>query len=331
MQLILSNHSSYPRVGEGPEAQRVRRAYAKRETGEVTDEGYLEVCRDYIAEIVREQEQAGCDLVTDGQVHWYDLVTHPASRLEGIRINGLLRFFDTNYLVRRPEIVGPVKGSIGAADDFRYTSSVASSEVKAVLTGPYTLARHAILRSDDHPDIPSVTLAFAEALAEDVRQLAETGAGVIQVEEPSLLLHPTDAPVVRQALERLAAGKGAARISLVTYFGDATPLYGTLLDMPADIIGFDLRYGPGLADLIATSGADRPLALGAIDGRNTKLEDVEETARLVAKVIEVLDARGINEVHLQPSCGLEYLPRDRAVRKLERMREIGNALEKVGA
>jgi 5-methyltetrahydropteroyltriglutamate--homocysteine methyltransferase len=73
------------------------------------------------------------------------------------------------------------------------------------------------------------------------------------------------------------------------------------------------------------------VALGAIDGRNTKLDDVTSVARVVDLIARKLDAAGIEEIHLQPSCGLEYLPRDRAVRKLGRMREVADAVQGVVA
>lgn len=326
MRLLVANHSSYPRVGEGREAQRVRRAYAQRERGKIDDAGYEDVVGDYVAEIIREQEEAGVELVTDGQVGWYDAVSRPTSRLDGIKIDGLLRFFDTNYLVRQPEVVGSISGSFGLADDHRRAAGATSSEVKAVVTGPYTLARHSIL--SDGADVASVTAAYAEAAAQDVSALAEAGARIIQVEEPSLLAHPDDASLVREALERIAGAKGAARISLVTYFGRATPLLDEIFSMPADIFGFDLTYDPDLAG--ALEGAERPLALGLLDARNTKPDDVETTARTVDKIAEAVAARGVDELHLQPSCGLEYLPRDRAKRKLERMQQIREAVTKVG-
>jgi methionine synthase II (cobalamin-independent) len=47
--------------------------------------------------------------------------------------------------------------------------------------------------------------------------------------------------------------------------------------------------------------------------------------------MDALGSRGVDEVHLQPSCGLEFLPRDRAKRKLERMREIRDAISKAGS
>lgn len=329
MRIVLANHSSYPRVGEGAEAQRVRRAYAQRETGGVDDTGYRDIVRSYVAEIIGEQESAGLEVVTDGQVGWYDAVSHLARGLDGVKINGLLRFFDTNYLVRQPEIVGALGGTIGTADDHAYAAGVAKGTVKAVLTGPYTMAHHSIIRTDT--DVRSLTAAYADVLGAEVQALAGAGATLIQIEEPSLLRNPDDAELVRNALERVVANKGPARVSLVTFFGDATGIYGELVKMPVDMLGFDLVYGPRVADAIAADPPDRPVALGVIDGRNTKLDDVRSAAETVDRVASALAAKNIDEVHVQPSCGLEYLPRDRALRKLERMREVGNAIEKVGA
>lgn len=331
MQLVRANHSAYPRVGESPESQRVRRAYRDRERGEIDGAAYLDVARDYSAEIMREQADAGCDVVTDGQAHWYDLVIHLAEQLDGIRRGDIHRFFDTNALVRQPHVIGPLGGTIDTSVDYAAAAEASPRPVKAVLTGPYTLARHSVLEEGTpYEDVPALTSAYAEPLAEDVARLSDAGCELVQVEEPSLLAHPEDADVVRRALETVVASKGKTQVSLVTYFGDAAPLYRELLEMPADILGFDLVYGPGLGELIAVEGSDRPVALGAVDGRNTMPDDVDAIARTVDGVVEALDRRGVSEVHLQPSCALEYLPRDRAVRKLEGMREIADRVSKAG-
>lgn len=314
MRLVLANHSSYPRVGAGAEAQRLRRAFARRETGDLSAEGFLDVARDYSAEIMREQAEAGVELVTDGQVHWYDCIAHPTSRLQGTRVNGLIRLFDTNSYVRRPEITGSLSGRFGLVDDWVAASKTSRVPVKPVVTGPYTLARHSIAEAP----VESLTLAYAEILADELRAFADAGAPLVQVDEPSLLKFPEDAPIVRRALER--ASGSAIKISLATYFGDASPILPQLLDMPADMLGLDLVYGPALVDALA-KGVDRPIALGAIDGRNTKL-DSDDVAKTVGRILEALERRGVEEVHLQPSSGLEHLPRDRAKRKLERMSEI---------
>lgn len=329
MQLLLANHSSYPRVGEGAHAQRLRRAYARRETGQLTDEGFQDVVRDYVAEVIGEQEAAGLDLVTDGLVYWYDLIAHPASRLDGVQINGLVRFFDTNTYVRQPEIVGKVGGTFGLSADYAAARASAAKELKAVVTGPYTLARHSIIKSNG--DLSALAQSYAEALGAELEALSRSGARYVQIEEPSLLKFPEDAELVRNVLRKAVAAKGDMTVSLATYFGDATSIYGELLEMPVDMLALDLQYGTGLVDVIVERGSDRPLALGAVDGRNTKLDDTDAVARDVDRVMQALGSRGVEEVHLQPSCGLEFLPRDRARRKLERMREIRDAISKAGA
>jgi 5-methyltetrahydropteroyltriglutamate--homocysteine methyltransferase len=324
VRIVLANHSSYPRVSSVGAGTRLRRAYADRETGKITDADFDVVARDYTAEIIKEQEDAGVELVTDGIVTWYDLMSRPASRLGGVEINGLVRFFDTNTYVRQPEVIGDVEGSFGLADDYATATSLASTEVKAVLTGPYTLARHSIIRSGG--DLSSVGLGYADALRNEFVALGKAGARVVQIEEPSLLRNPDDAELVRSLLERAMRSKGSLFVCLATYFGDATTLYGELLRMPVDMIALDLVYGARLVETIVHEGADKPLALGLIDGRNTKLDDADTVATTLGRITDALDARGVREVHLQPSCGLEFLPRDRAKRKLERMREIKEAV-----
>jgi 5-methyltetrahydropteroyltriglutamate--homocysteine methyltransferase len=329
MRLVLANHSSYPRVGDAPGQQRLRRAYARLDTGKVTPEELGEIEASYVAEVIKEQEDAGVDLVTDGQVYWYDVIAHPASRLDGTEIRGIVRFFDTNTYVRQPEVTGTVGGTFGLAADFVRSKASATKPLKTVVTGPYTLARHTINASNG--TLANTAMAYAEALGRELEALREAGASFVQIDEPSLLRFPDDAALVRNLLERALQTKGDLTVSLTTYFGDASTIYGELMQMPVDMVGFDLVYGPGIVDALLHNGADRPVALGAIDGRNTKLDNVQTVARTVDRVIDALDRRGVPEVHLQPSNGLEFLPRDRALRKLERMREIRDAVTKATA
>src|SRR2546425_12700459 len=91
MELTLANHSSYPRIGDDADDQVLRRTIAQWEKREKT-ERELRAAEDAMTErALREQIDAGLDLVTDGQVRWYDPVSHLAGKLKGIRINGLLR------------------------------------------------------------------------------------------------------------------------------------------------------------------------------------------------------------------------------------------------
>lgn len=315
MELLLANHSSYPRIGDAAGQQRLRRAYAQHERGEITFQEFEAIQTSVVQEIV--EEQAGLDLVTDGQIRWYDPISHFAGRLDGVKINGLLRFFDTNFYIRQPVVVDRVcwKAPV-LAEEYRSAVSVSPKPVKVVLTGPYTLARFSIIESPRYRFLQELVADYSEALMKEVEALAAAGARLVQVDEPSILHHPGDAGLVKAAFTRIASRKGSARVLLATYFGDAAPLYEVLQGFPVDALGFDFTYSRGLSDLIARLGSDKAIAFGLIDGRNTRLERPEEVLPILSKALPKV--KGC-PVYLTTSCGLEYLPREKAYLKLKQM------------
>src|SRR5437016_8998170 len=140
MHLTLANHGSYPRIGDSAEEQVLRRTIAQREKGEKTDAD-LRAAEDHMTELaLREQIDAGLDLVTDGLIRWYDPISHLAGKLAGARINGLLRFFDTNCYFRQPVIEARLErnGPL-VVEEFEFARRKTSRPLKAVLTGPLTL------------------------------------------------------------------------------------------------------------------------------------------------------------------------------------------------
>jgi 5-methyltetrahydropteroyltriglutamate--homocysteine methyltransferase len=324
MKFVVQNHSSYPRIGDKPGQQRLRRALAARERAEIDAKEFAATECAAVDEIVHEQEHAGVDVVTDGQIRWYDPISHVMGALDGVRINGLLRYFDTNFYFRQPVVCAALKrGAPIACADFEMAALAARAAVKPVLPGPYTLARLSIIESGAYATLAALAHAVSAALAAEVAELAHAGAQVIQIEEPAILGHPEDIRLLRQLLEPLWAARGAAQLCVATYFGDAEPLYAQLNSLPADILALDFTYSPRLAQTIATTGSSKLLALGMVDGRSTRMEDADEVARQVEAVLRhyTLDA-----VHLLPSCGLEYLPRDRARAKLERLAHVRRLL-----
>lgn len=322
MDLILANAGSYPRIGDAPELQRHRQAYAQRERGEITEEQFRKVEDEATAAAIGEQIEAGVELVTDGQIRWYDPYSHLARGLEGIEINGLLRLFDTNCYFRQPVVKAPIRRRAPILlPEYELARSVSSRPVKPVLTGPYTLARGSIL-GGGYGSVHALALAYAEVLAQEVEDLTRAGAQLIQVDEPAILRHPEDLNVLQDALLPLTAARGTARLLLHTSFGDVTPLYRDLLVLPVDALGLDFTYSPKLPALIRDAGSDKPLALGVTDARNTKLEASERVFPILDAVLPALRAR---EAYLMPSCGLEFLPRDRARQKLETLRRLRDA------
>jgi 5-methyltetrahydropteroyltriglutamate--homocysteine methyltransferase len=319
MRMIVASTGSYPRIGDAPEAQRHRREYARRERGEVSEAEWQAVEDEVTREVIAEQAAAGVELVTDGQVRWYDPMSHLTRSLGEATINGLLRYFDTNFYFRQPVVRGPIarRRPILLREFEVARAAAAPREVKPVVTGPYSLAQASILEGG-YRNRHALAQAYAEVLAQEIADLARAGARLIQVDEPYLLQHPEDADVVRDGLATLAAARGEARLACYTYFGDAVPLYDELQALPVDVLGLDFTYSPKLPARIAEAGSVKTLGLGLVDGRNTKLETVEGLYPVLDRVLPRLG----ETAYLNPSCGLEFLPRDRARAKLETMARL---------
>ncbi len=317
MNLILANHSSYPRIGDSADLQLLRRTIAQRDKGEKSDAD-VRAAEDRMTEhALREQHDAGLDVVTDGQIRWYDPVSHLAGKLEGVRINGLLRFFDTNFYFRQPVVhARPQRTKALLVDDFVFAKAHSARPIKVVLTGPYTLARHSLESNGGAGGFEKLLAAYTGALGEEVDALVKNGATLIQVEEPMVLRRPEDFHFVERSMTRLALSKGAAKLALCVYFADPAPMYAQLQTLPVDILGLDFTYNPGLVEVVASRGSYRTLALGLVDGRNTRLENTASVARQLERL-----AKGLHgaPAYLTPSCGLEYLPRDRAQSKLRHL------------
>lgn len=322
MELILANHSSYPRIGDDGDYQLLRRTITQRDKGEKTDED-VRRAEDRLTELaLQEQVEAGLDVVTDGQIRWYDPISHLAGKLAGVRINGLLRLFDTNFYFRQPVVSAqPQRTKPLVVEEFRFAQAKSPRPVKAVLTGPYTLARYSI-EERNGGGFARLFEGYTAALAAEVAALAGAGAPLIQLEEPALLRHPGDFSLVEQGVAALASRQGAAQLALVVHFGDPAPVYDQLQTLPVEILGLDFTYNPDLVRIVATRGAARVLALGLVDGRNTKLEEVSSLVRHLEQIAEGTRA---SRAYLTPSCGLEYLPRDRAQLKLKHLATIQRA------
>ncbi|MGH9431876.1 MAG: hypothetical protein ACRD3T_10060 [Terriglobia bacterium] len=323
MELLTLNHSSYPRIGSSLDEQLLRRTIAARDRGEKTDAD-VRAAEDHLVSLaLRDQQEAGIDVVTDGLIRWNDPVSHLAGKLEGTRINGLLRYFDTNFYFRQPVAHAKVQRSRPlVVNEFDWAAQRSAQPVKPVLTGPYTLARLSIPEGEAGTT-DNLIMSYAEAVGAEVAELAAAGARLIQVDEPGLLRRPADLPLAREALTLLAAHKGHAELALATYFGDAAPLYPALQALPFDALILDFTYSPVLPEVIETDGSAKALGFGLLDGRNTRLEDQAAVARQLERMLtHVKPERN----YLTTSCGLEYLPRDRARLKLRHLTSIKKSL-----
>ncbi len=311
MELKAANNGSYPRISD--DDQRHRQAYAKLDSKEIAWDDFEKVQDEVTRDAIEEQAKAGLDIVTDGQIRWYDPVSHIARNLEGCEINGLLRFFDTNFYFRQPVIKGKISRRDSLAKEYRFASGVSSKPVKQVITGPYTEAKLSI--NNSKADFRALVDEFAKVIAQEVKDLAGAGAKFVQIDEPAILKKPADFAILEKAVKKISAAKGGIELSLCTYFGDAAPLYKKLVTLPVDTLSFDFTYSPSLPDLIAEKGCEKNLGLGIIDGRNTRLDDKDN---VLAKIVKIMPAVEGETIYIMPSCGIgDYLPRGTAFKKLQ--------------
>jgi 5-methyltetrahydropteroyltriglutamate--homocysteine methyltransferase len=182
---------------------------------------------------------------------------------------------------------------------------------------PSTIAGKRIDPFDD------LCVEMAAAIGQEVAALAGAGADRVQIDEPSILLHAGEFDLFADGIRTIAQAAPGVSLELYTYFGDAAPLYDKLQALPVDLLGLDFIYSPTLADTIAAAGSAKGIGFGLIDGRNTKLDDERDVLSTLERLLpSVKGARA----YLNPSCGLEYLPRDRAQRKLEHLVAIAGQL-----
>jgi 5-methyltetrahydropteroyltriglutamate--homocysteine methyltransferase len=315
---------AYPRPPlEGGEF-RLRKTLQALDRGQANEADVRASQDDLVREIIAEQAAAGVDVVTDGQVRWEDAQTRLAQGLDGFSIGGLIRYFDNNTYFRQPT----VKAEIGRpgpilADELRFAVSVSDRPVKAVLVGPYTMA---VLSRDDHyGDLHPLVRDLAGVLNAEARDLAAAGAAVVQFDEPALARVPGQPPgdlaILAEVAEDLVEGIGVPT-QVQTYFGDVAALGPEFFDLPFDIFGLDLVAGGASADLLGGFPSDRELCAGIVDGRNTKLEPIE---RLLEAIAALTGAVPAERLWLSPSSGLDFLPREAAQRKLQRLGEAARA------
>jgi 5-methyltetrahydropteroyltriglutamate--homocysteine methyltransferase len=318
--------SHYPKVGDKPGQQRLRQAIARLDRGEIDHNALDEVAADVTAEVIKEQEQAGIELVTDGQIRWQDPLTYITSRLSGFETTGLLRWFETNTYYRQPLATGPVKWTQPIlVDDYRFAKSNAKSAVKPVLTGPYTIAT--LSHTKHHDGHRAFVLDVAQALNQELKALAAEKPEWIQVDEPAIVNNPSvryprDFDIFHEAMNVLADGVDA-RLSLYCYHGDVADV-PRLASLPFQLFGLDMVQGAANWGLLEGWARVKSLGLGVVDARNVRLENEEELAKAIERGVE---AAGADNLHVSPSCGLEFLPRDEAKAKLELLARVARAQE----
>lgn len=322
--MITTVIGNYPKLSGRPQAPSLRRAISQFDTGRITKQDLESVADEATKEALQEQIEAGLDLVTDGQIRWDDGQTYFAQRIDGFGINGLLRYFDTNTYFRQPvpekklEWKGPI-----TVKDFKLAQENSTTPVKAVITGPFTLGY--LSQQGCYSDRKSLVLDLASILNQEALALQEAGATTIQFDEPAFLKYKQDSDILQQACPIVTSGL-RVKTAISTYFGDLSGVHKEFFQLPFQVFGLDFVMGKGNYDLTKDLPSGKELAAGIMDARNTKLETVGEIVESVRKISRHVS---MDRLHINPSAGLEFLPRVAAQTKLARLVEGAKKAQEV--
>jgi 5-methyltetrahydropteroyltriglutamate--homocysteine methyltransferase len=313
--MLVTVVGNYPKIPDRPLPARLRTALARLDRGDITVDELHKVEDSVTVEVMAEQAEAGIELITDGQVRWQDEQTYIASKLGGISINGLTRFFDTNTYYREPVIDGAVTWQTPIlVRDYNFAKENTNRPVKPVLTGPYTLAR--LSHNEHYGRLDDLVMDYARALNQEAKALQAAAPPLIQFNEPAITLHQDDLSMAEAAWKVLLEG---LTVETAVYFYFAPPGRSVASAVAAGFttVGVDATF-PGLLDNIPAGKHPDKIALGVMDSRTTRLEPVDQIAELIQKALAMVSS---DNLYVNPNQGLEYLPREQAKAKLVRLVE----------
>ena len=155
------------------------------------DPAYLEQAQDDATLLaIRAQEQAGLDIVTDGEMRRESYSNHFATALDGIDIDNPGTALDrSGHPNPVPRIVGPIERprpiEVG---DLTFLRQHTDHTIKMTVPGPFTMSQQA--QNDHYPDAESAAMAYAAAVNAEIKDLHSAGADIVQIDEPYLQARP---------------------------------------------------------------------------------------------------------------------------------------------
>ena len=273
---------------------------------------------------VQDMERAGVDIVTDGEMRRESYSNRFATALEGVDLETPGVALDrTGHENPVPRVVGPIRRARPVeVRDVEFLRGLTDRRIKITVPGPFTMAQQA--QDDHYGDERSLALAYAEAVNEELRDLKSAGADVVQIDEPYLQARPE--PARRYAVEaigRALEGIGGETV-LHTCFGyahivherlDGYPFLRELNGCAATHLSLEAAQ-PGLDPDVLLDVPDKVIVLGVLDLGSSEPETPEVVAGRIERALEVLPPE---RLVVAPDCGMKYLTRELAFRKLEAM------------
>ena len=273
---------------------------------------------------LKEQEEAGLDIVTDGEMRRESYSNRFATALSGIDMENHGTALDrSGEPVPVPRVVGEISRKHAVqVRDVEFMKAHTDRMTKITVPGPFTMGQQA--QDDFYGDEEALAMAYAAAVNEEVKDLFAAGCDVVQLDEPYMQARPEKArqwglKVLARALEGV---EGTTALHIC--FG-----YAALIHERPEGYSFLPELSGSAVDQISIETAqqdldckiletlpDKTIILGVLDLSNHEVETPEVVAGRIRKALPHID---VERVIIAPDCGLKYMPRDVALGKMKAM------------
>jgi 5-methyltetrahydropteroyltriglutamate--homocysteine methyltransferase len=273
---------------------------------------------------IRDQERAGLDIITDGEMRRESYSNRFATALEGVDIDNPGTALDrSGHPNPVPRVVGPIRRRNPVqVRDVEFLRANTTKPIKITVPGPFTMSQQA--QDDYYKDEIALAMDYAAAVNVEIEDLFVAGADVVQVDEPYMQARPEKAKrfgvqVLDRALEGIA-GITAMHIC----FGYAAVIhnrpsgYSFLPELEASKIRqISIETAQAKLDCsILEKLPGKTILLGVLDLSDMTVETPETVA---ARIRRALPHASPERIVVAPDCGLKYLPRDVAFGKMQAM------------
>jgi 5-methyltetrahydropteroyltriglutamate--homocysteine methyltransferase len=274
---------------------------------------------------IKAQEDAGLDIITDGEIRRESYSNRFATALDGVDLDNPGTALDrSGHPNPVPRVVGPIRRRHAVeVTDLEFLRRHTRRRVKVTVPGPFTMAQQAQI--DYYGGSRRLAaMDYAAAVNAEIRDLFNAGADVVQIDEPYMQARPEEArefglDALNKALEGIT-GTTAVHIC----FGYAAIIharpsgYSFLSELAASScrqVSIETAQS-NLDCAVVSQLRGKKIMLGVIDLSNPEVESPELVATRIRRALPFVDA---NDLIVAPDCGMKYLPRDVAFGKLQAM------------